>query len=148
MNKVKLNIGSGIDKKEGFIGVDLLPDADIQLNIETDKWLWEEESVDEILAEHVVEHLESLSKFLNNCWHILKKGCTLTITTPHPLYEWYWQDPTHIHGYTSNTFSIYCTGHPKTKHCNIIPWSNVEVSERVFRTNNIQACEIKAILTK
>lgn len=146
---MRLNIGAGIDRKEGFIGVDRLPGSDIVLDIECHPWPWDDDSVDEIVAEHLVEHLSDFAAFMNDCHRVLKPGATLTITTPHPLYEWAWQDPTHTgHYYTANTFRIYCMGHPKTTHTGIMPWSQVETTERIFRTNEVQGCEIKAVLTK
>ena len=145
---MKLNLGSGSDKVEGFIGVDKLPITDIQLDLENDPWPWKDDSIEEILSEHFVEHIKSLTLFMNNCHRVLMSGSLLTIVTPHPLSEWYWQDPTHIRGYTANTFALYCTGYPGTLHSGIVPWSKADVYEEYKIVNAIVGRLVIARMTK
>ena len=118
------------------------------LDIEQEAWPWVDDSVDEIVAEHLVEHLSDFAAFMNNCHRVLKPGGKLTIVTPHPLSEYFWQDPMHVHGYTTNTFKIYCLGHRMTTHTGIIPWSHVETAESDGIINGVKARLITAVLTK
>jgi SAM-dependent methyltransferase len=145
---MKLNIGAGYQKNDGYTGVDIRPISDIQLDIEKEVWPWADDSIEEIVSEHVVEHIHSLPDFLNNCHRVLKPGGQLLILTPHPLCEFFWGDPTHIRGYTPNTFLVYATGIHTTEHAGIIPWSNVEAwtSEQII--NNVQAVLIRVVMTK
>ena len=84
---VKLDLGCGPNKKEGFTGVDMIkfPGVDIILNIGDDKWPWEDNSVDEVHCSHTIEHLEAVQRihFINELHRILKSGSSCSIIAPH-----------------------------------------------------------------
>jgi SAM-dependent methyltransferase len=80
---VILNIGCGLDKIEGMINVDAYevckPDVVADLN----KLLpWKDNSVDEILAKHVFEHLDDFWETFKECIRILKPGGSIEIHVP------------------------------------------------------------------
>lgn len=106
---LKLDLGCGKNKKEGFLGVDSRPfdGVDIVLDIcggnaihdiETGdlaslvrapktfkKWPWADNSVDEVHCSHMLEHLKPKERihFANELWRVLKVGSKAAITTPH-----------------------------------------------------------------
>lgn len=84
---MKLDIGCGRAKAEGFTGVDVLPfeGVDVVLNAGKDPWPWNDGEVDEIRCSHFVEHLEPAERihFANEAYRVLKKGGTCQIITPH-----------------------------------------------------------------
>jgi 2-polyprenyl-3-methyl-5-hydroxy-6-metoxy-1,4-benzoquinol methylase len=145
---MRLNLGSGLEKIDGFLGVDKCHGADIEMDLERDMWIWYDDSIDEIICKHFVEHIHDLSGFMNNCHRILIPGGRMTIVTPHPLCDFFWQDPTHIRGYTANTFTLYCTGYPGTIHAGIIPWNSADVAEAIYEINGVRARIITATMTK
>lgn len=80
---IKFNMGSGRDKIEGYLGVDMHSEnADIKMDIL--KLKLPENCAEEIMASHLIEHLpqhrvpEVLSKWLS----ILKNGGKLVVETP------------------------------------------------------------------
>jgi len=81
---MKLNLGSGKDYREGYINIDKLerfkPDvlADIR---EID---YEENSVDEIIAQDVIDHITFMEAkaLLRKCAKWLKPGGSINIHTP------------------------------------------------------------------
>lgn len=87
---VKLNLGSGDTHFEGFTSVDLYdPQADVKADI--CELPYEEESVDEIVAYQVIEHLpywktsimeNSSPTFFKECYRVLKKGGNMTTECP------------------------------------------------------------------
>lgn len=83
---MKIDLGCGKNKKEGFIGVDSLPfpGVDVVLNVGTDPWPWVDGSVEEAHASHLVEHLtrEQRAHFFNELYRVLKPKGTATIITP------------------------------------------------------------------
>jgi hypothetical protein len=85
--ELKIDIGCGKNKKEGFIGVDILnlKGVDIILDAGNDKWPWEDNSVDEVHCSHFLEHLVPKERihFANELGRVLKKGSKATIITPH-----------------------------------------------------------------
>lgn len=84
---VKLDLGCGKNKREGFIGVDSRPfeGVDVVCDLSSGKWPWEDDSVDEVNASHVVEHLKPSERihFVNELHRVLKKGGRAFIATPH-----------------------------------------------------------------
>lgn len=56
---IKLDIGCGANKQDGFVGMDVrdLPGVDIVQNLEQFPWLLPDESVSFAVASHVLEHI-------------------------------------------------------------------------------------------
>lgn len=84
---MKLDLGCGYCKKEGYFGVDIEKNegVDLVLDIGKDKFPWEDESVEDIHCSHAVEHLEPEERihFINECYRVLKKGSKLFIQVPY-----------------------------------------------------------------
>lgn len=81
---MNLNLGSGTNRKQGFISVDLYtPEADVQLDL-TQPLPYEDETIDNIYASHVVEHFTRDEwEFVRGEWaRILKRGGTIEIRCP------------------------------------------------------------------
>jgi hypothetical protein len=96
---VKLDIGCGKNKREGFHGVDqyAMEGVDTVLQIGVDVWPWEDGSVDELHASHFVEHLTATQRvhFYNEACRVMKQGAKATIITPHWASNRAYGDPTH-----------------------------------------------------
>lgn len=84
---LKLDLGCGPNKREGFIGVDERQ-FDGKVDVVTDlrkKWPWKDDSVDEVVASHFLEHLDGMERvhFVNELYRVLKVGAKAQIVTPH-----------------------------------------------------------------
>lgn len=116
---LKLNLACGQNKQEGFIGVDKYKtDAvDIAYDLEIYPWPFEDDSVDEILCSHYIEHTKDLDKFMNELYRIMKKPYTnekgedikpkVTIIAPYYSSVRAWQDPHHVRAISEYTFAYY-----------------------------------------
>ena len=65
---MRLNLGCGSNKRDGFVNVDLSPlcDPDMVWNLEETPWPWPDSSVSEVVLIHVLEHLgETTEKYFN-----------------------------------------------------------------------------------
>lgn len=95
---VKLNLGSGPSKMDGFLSVDSIsfPGIDVVTDL-TKKFPWENNSVEEIHASHVVEHFDAMERvhFINEVHRVLIPGGKATIITPHWASCRAYGDPTH-----------------------------------------------------
>lgn len=95
---VKIDLGCGKMKREGFIGVDSIAfeGVDVVANL-NEKWPFEDNSVDEAHASHVVEHFTAVERvhFINELYRVLKKGGYATIICPHWASCRAYGDPTH-----------------------------------------------------
>lgn len=79
---MKLNLGT-IEKKEGWICVDEKAEADICFDLNSENWPFDDDSVDKIIASHIIEHLKEPKKFVGECHRIMKPGARIIISTPH-----------------------------------------------------------------
>lgn len=95
---LKLNLGCGNKRKEGFLGVDLYPcsavDRIANLN---DDLPFQDNSVIEIYMDNVIEHIPDLVKLFKEMHRICCNGAKIRIITPHFSSLSSWIDPTHIH---------------------------------------------------
>lgn len=84
---MKLDLGCGKRKKDGFIGVDsrAFDGVDVVCNLGKDPWPWENGSVDEAHCSHMLEHLKPAERihFANEMYRVLKPGGKASIITPH-----------------------------------------------------------------
>jgi hypothetical protein len=94
---MKLNLGCGNRKIDGFIGVDKYPcDAvDITADI-TKKLPFDNNSIEEILMDNVIEHISDIVKLMKDLHRICKNNAKITIITPHFACYGSWRDPTHV----------------------------------------------------
>lgn len=115
-SKIRLDIGCGLKKKEGFIGIDKSPNVnpDIVLDILTEPLPFDDSSVDEIYCAHLVEHLHDLIPFMNECYRVLKHSGKMTILAPYYTAIQATQDPTHVRFINENTFNYFTDHYHKT----------------------------------
>ena len=98
---MKYNLGCGNDYKYGWINVDKYADArpDHVMDLEVFPWSIPDDSADEVLLSHVLEHLGGHSDvFLNvmkEIYRISKAGAKIVIRVPDPRHDDYFSDPTH-----------------------------------------------------
>jgi predicted SAM-dependent methyltransferase len=74
--RMKLNLGCGFDKREGWINTD----REIDLN--KFPYPWKSNSADEMMMNDVLEHLLFPTKVMEECWRILKPNGKLHIKVP------------------------------------------------------------------
>jgi hypothetical protein len=99
---LKLNLGCGYKKEEGFVNVDEDEHAhpDVVHDISVTPWPFEENSVDEILLTHVLEHIAPDPKDYLSFWKEMYRVCVndaaITIAVPYWRHDNFFHDPTHI----------------------------------------------------
>lgn len=83
---LKLNLGGGSNKEhlpKGFINVDIGEFADVKWNLDEYPYPFKADSVDRIIAWHILEHLKEPFDFFAECYRIMKKGARMEIKCPH-----------------------------------------------------------------
>lgn len=108
----KLNLGAGGRCMEGWINLDRvwLPGIDVVHDLDRKPWPLADESVAEIEAKDVFEHLDDAVLFVTECWRILRVGGLLTVTTTHWSNVNAFTDPTHRRFPTKHTFDFWIPG--------------------------------------
>ncbi|MFH1551689.1 MAG: class I SAM-dependent methyltransferase [bacterium] len=73
---IKLDIGCGSNKKEGYIGVDIDKNSGADIIASALDLPFEDNSVEEIYSAHLVEHFlpQDAEKFFMEIYRVLKKG--------------------------------------------------------------------------
>lgn len=98
---MKYNLGCGNNYLYGWVNVDQFPHMkpDMVMDLETFPWPIEDNSAEEILLSHVLEHLGGNSSvFLNvmkELYRICKPGARVVIRVPDPRHDDFLSDPTH-----------------------------------------------------
>ncbi len=103
---MKVNLGSGYRRHEGFVNVDADPltKADYIADLEKDPLPFEDSSVDYFMAHHILEHMgEGFFHLMKEIYRTGKHGAILDIVVPHHFHELFYTDPTHrrpitVHG--------------------------------------------------
>jgi hypothetical protein len=98
---MKLNLGCGDQKMDGYINVDLHGDPDVRCDLTVFPWPWSDDSVDEVYMCHFLEHVPDLEKTLLEIHRILKANGIVHFRVPHfrsPFGIW------HLHCWA---FSVY-----------------------------------------
>lgn len=96
---VKLDIGCGKHKKDGFIGIDRIKfdGVDVVCHVGTERLPYEDDSVEEVYTSHFLEHLSAVERinFVNELFRVLKPGAKATVIVPHYASSRSYGDPTH-----------------------------------------------------
>lgn len=83
---IKLNLGCGSEKCNGYINIDIRLDVnpDMAMNLEVIPYPFNDNYVDEILANDIIEHFpyRDVENVVREWHRILKKGGKLIIKTP------------------------------------------------------------------
>lgn len=84
---MKIDLGCGTRKREGFIGVDSrqFDGVDVICDVGRDVWPWQDETVEEAHSSHMVEHLTAPERihFINELCRVMKRGAKASIIVPH-----------------------------------------------------------------
>lgn len=96
---IKLDLGCGGKKREGYIGLDAIKfdGVDHILNLGKDPWPFINDSVDEASSSHFLEHLTAVERihFVNELYRVLKVGAKFELIVPHWGSCRAYGDPTH-----------------------------------------------------
>ena len=110
---MKLNLGCGFSKLGGYHNVDRFPECtpDEVVDLECFPWPWPDDSVDEVVMTHVLEHLgaetEVFFNIFRELYRVCQHGAALRITVPHPRHDTFIADPTHVRPITIDGLSMF-----------------------------------------
>lgn len=113
----KINLGSGYKRYEGFLNVDddplVNPDHVVQLDDVNIRLPFEDNSVEEIKAEHILEHIgDGFIPLMKELYRVAEHGCILDIIVPHHQHDVFYGDPTHKRPITVPAMYMF-----SKKHC-------------------------------
>lgn len=111
MQANRLNLGCGKKLLSGYFNVDKFGQPDLLYDLELFPWPWEDNSCQEVLMHHILEHLgETTNIFLNvikELYRICIPDALIKITVPHPRHNDFIGDPTHKRAITIEGLSLF-----------------------------------------
>ena len=109
--ELKLNMGCGENPKKGYINVDKYGEPDVLHDLELFPWPWDDSSVNEIVLNHVLEHLgQDTDIYLNiikEIYRVCKDQAIIHIAVPHPRHDDFINDPTHVRVITFEGIGLF-----------------------------------------
>ncbi len=110
---MRLNLGSGQWKLDGFVNVDRSPEChpDRVVDLESLPWPFENDSCEEVVMSHVLEHLgETTSAYfgiIKELYRICRADALVRIVVPHPRHETFIIDPTHVRPILPESLALF-----------------------------------------
>jgi hypothetical protein len=111
MTNLRLNLGCGVKRLDGYINVDKFGEPDLYFDLETFPYPWENNSVAEIAMHHVLEHLGQQTKvylkIIQELYRICQPEAKIHIIVPHHRSDRFFHDPTHVRPITPVGLSMF-----------------------------------------
>jgi predicted SAM-dependent methyltransferase len=120
---MKINLGSGFKRFDGFLNVDddplVHPDYTVNLDDVNVKLPFEDNSIEEIKAHHILEHIgDGFIPLMKEMHRVCKHGAIIDIIVPHHQHDVFYGDPTHKRPITVNIMNMFskkfCKHHMET----------------------------------
>ena len=101
----KLDIACGVNKQEGFKGIDISGDADIIHDLNETPWPIKSNSVEQVFCSHYVEHiphwrpgweLDGWWRFFDELYRVMKNDAVGEFIHPYAMSARAFWDPTHV----------------------------------------------------
>lgn len=99
---LRLNLGCGTRKREGYLNVDKMAECapDVVLDMERVPWPWPDNSVEDVLLIHVLEHIgrdaDTFLGVMKELYRVCRHDACINIVVPHPRHDHFLGDPTHV----------------------------------------------------
>ena len=142
----KLNLGGGRVRFDHWVHIDKseLVDPDLKIDLEEAKLPFDDNSIEEIRASHVFEHIHNFIPLMNECRRVLKPRGLLRIFVPIVPFTQAFADPTHVRFFTQETFDYFDVRSVLWQHCGadygIDPWGE---GRRLVQNTFELLCELR-----
>ncbi|MDB5445128.1 MAG: hypothetical protein JWQ97_445 [Phenylobacterium sp.] len=109
---MKLNLGCGFDRREGWLNADGFEGCapDLLMDLETTPWPLQDDAFEHVLLKHVLEHVgasfDVFAAVMRELYRVTAPGGVVEIHVPHVRHDTFWSDPTHVRAFTPLTFTM------------------------------------------
>lgn len=136
-----LDVGCGLAKFPGSIGVDVNPKtaADVFCDLDRGRLPFTSDAFDEVRAVHLIEHVENPVAAIEEFHRVARAGGTIFIVTPHFTDVASYTDPTHRRHLTSESFHYF---YPGGKHGQESWYTDARLKERCLRVRLLRVWRI------
>lgn len=111
---MKLNLGCGRSKINGYTNCDISSEVNPDKIVDLEKALdFEDNSVDEIIINHVLEHVQNILFVFKEFYRICKNGAIINIRVPYFSHESAFSTMTHVRFFTWTSFDFLDAKNPR-----------------------------------
>lgn len=108
---LKVNFGSGLKRYPEYINVDadILCKPDYLCDIGKDKFPFNDNTVENAICFHILEHLEGdkFFHFIKELYRVCNDGAIIQIEIPCHRHDEFYGDPSHYRAFTVETFRLF-----------------------------------------
>lgn len=110
---MKLNIGCGVNKLNGFVNIDkyAVCEPDLLMDAEVLPWPIGDNEVDEVIFNHSLEHMGGdpnvFLGIIKDLYRVCKPNALIHINVPHPRHDYFISDPTHVRAITPELLYLF-----------------------------------------
>lgn len=110
---LKLNLGCGLNKKEGFLNVDKFAscEPDAVLDLEETPWPFDTSTAGHVTLNHVLEHLgrevDVFFSIMRELYRVTAPDALIEVNVPHPRHDNFINDPTHVRIITPEILGLF-----------------------------------------
>jgi hypothetical protein len=106
---MNLYFGCGKDKVDGFLGIDRVKTGavDIIHDMNTFPYPFDDNSVNNVLLSHILEHLPDTIRVMEEIWRICKNSAMIRVVVPYYNSPGQHHDPTHVRFFTEHSFDYF-----------------------------------------
>jgi predicted SAM-dependent methyltransferase len=109
---MKLNLGCGNDYRKGYLNCDWTDKIKVDKIVDLNKKLsFKDNSIDEIVCNHVLEHFHEPLKLLKEFYRVCKEGAIIKIKVPYFSHESAFSMLDHYHQFTLTSFDALDKDH-------------------------------------
>lgn len=107
---MNINLGAGYKRYAGYVNIDndVNCNPDYICDFEKDQLPFSNDSVDRVIAYHILEHVgDGYIHLLQELYRVCKNGAIIDIRVPHHNHEVFLNDPTHKRPITVEGFRLF-----------------------------------------
>jgi SAM-dependent methyltransferase len=143
-----LDLGCGLNKTPKSIGIDNvdLEGVDLVYDLNCIPYPYNKGTIDKIIMNDIIEHLDDPIAVIRECHRILKEGSVLFIKVVYFSHRYAWGDPQHKHAFSEVYFTHFLKKHTRS-YCYDFHFSelNVEFLYQDREKTIIQGMKIELI---
>jgi SAM-dependent methyltransferase len=105
---LRLNLGCNADVRPGWVNVDIADYGGNEIiDLNSYPWPFEENSVAEVSASHVLEHLDNFNAVVTELWRICEPDALIDVAVPFFLSTKFYSEPDHRIPFGIRSFDNY-----------------------------------------